>query len=126
MKGGKILNERIKKLRSHLELTQEEFSSKIGLSRNFIAQVESGIKKPSSRTISDICEKFNVNEEWLLNGTGEMFVNLPKEAEISNFLSDVQHLNDDNFQKRLILALAKLDSDGWQKLEDLIDAITNK
>lgn len=120
------MNERIKKLRSHLELTQEEFSSKIGLSRNFIAQVESGIKKPSSRTISDICEKFNVNEEWLLNGTGEMFVNLPKEAEISNFLSDVQHLNDDNFQKRLILALAKLDSDGWQKLEDLIDALTNK
>ena len=126
MKGGKILNERIKKLRSHLELTQEEFSSKIGLSRNFIAQVELGIKKPSSRTISDICEKFNVNEEWLLNGTGEMFVNLPKEVEISNFLSDVQHLNDDNFQKRLILALSKLDSDGWKKLEDLIDALTNK
>ena len=126
MKGGQIVNERIKELRSRLGLTQEEFSSKICLSRNFIAQIETETKKPSERTIFDICEKFNVNQDWLRTGNGEMFVNLPKEVEISNFLSDVQHLNDDNFQKRLILALSKLDSDGWKKLEDLIDALTNK
>ena len=34
------MNERIKELRSRLGLTQEEFSSKIGLSRNFIAQIQ--------------------------------------------------------------------------------------
>lgn len=38
------MNERIKELRSRLGLTQEEFSSKIGLSRNFIAQIETGTK----------------------------------------------------------------------------------
>ena len=48
------MNERIKELRSRLGLTQEEFSSKIGLSRNFIAQIETGTKKPSERTIFDI------------------------------------------------------------------------
>lgn len=66
------MNERIKKLRKELNLTQEEFSSKIGLSRNFIAQIETGSKNPSDRTISDICREFNINEDWLRYGTEPM------------------------------------------------------
>lgn len=66
------MNERIKNLRKSLNMTQEEFSKRIGLSRNFIAQVEIGTKTPSERTISDICREFEVNDEWLRNGTGEM------------------------------------------------------
>ena len=62
------MNERIKLLRKELHMTQEEFSTKIGLSRNFIAQVESGAKNPSDRTISDICRIFDINEEWIRYG----------------------------------------------------------
>lgn len=64
------MNERIKKIRKKFDMTQEEFSSKIGLSRNFIAQIETGAKKPSDRTISDICREFNINEDWLRTGAG--------------------------------------------------------
>lgn len=67
------MNGRIKKLRKELNLTQEEFSSRIGLSRNFIAQIEIGTKQPSDRTISDICREFNINEEWLRTGEGDMY-----------------------------------------------------
>lgn len=66
------MNKRIKKLRKELHLTQEEFSSKIGLSRNFIAQIETGMKIPSERTVKDICREFNINEDWLRNGTEPM------------------------------------------------------
>jgi HTH-type transcriptional regulator / antitoxin PezA len=65
------MNERIKALRKFLNMTQEEFSKQIGLSRNFIAQVEIGTKVPSDRTITDICREYNVNEDWLRTGNGE-------------------------------------------------------
>ena len=51
------MNERIKSLRKYLNMTQDDFSKQIGLSRNYIAQVEIGTKTPSERTISDICRE---------------------------------------------------------------------
>ena len=120
------MNERIKELRSRLELTQEEFSSKIGLSRNFIAQIETGTKKPSERTIFDICEKFNVNKEWLRTGNGEMFVELSKDEQISAMLGEIQRLGDENFKYRLVSALCKLSESDWTALENLVDMISDK
>ena len=120
------MNERIKELRSRLGLTQEEFSSKIGLSRNFIAQIETGTKKPSERTIFDICEKFNVNQDWLRTGNGEMFMPETKDEQISKMLADVMKSEDGNFKKKLISALAQLDKDGWDKLEEFVDMISEK
>lgn len=65
------MNERLKEFRKSIGMTQEKFASKIGLSRNFIAQIELGTKTPSPRTISDICREFHINPEWLLEGKGE-------------------------------------------------------
>ena len=67
------MNERIRELRKVLSLTQQEFADRLSLKRNTIATYEMGKAIPSDRTINDICEKYNVNEEWLRDGTGEMF-----------------------------------------------------
>ncbi len=81
------MKDRIKKLRKNLNMTQAEFSSRIELSRNFIAQIETGAKFPSDRTISDICREFNVNKEWLLTGKGNMY-DMP-EDEIAAVVSEL-------------------------------------
>ena len=120
------MNERIKRIRKSLNMTQEEFSKKIELSRNFIAQVEIGTKTPSNRTISDICKIFDVNEEWLRNGTGEMFVQKTKDEQISEMLGEIQKAGEDTIKHRLVSALANLDEDGWDSLEKLIDSIAKK
>ena len=126
MKGGLKMNERIKSLRKSLSMTQEEFSKQIGLSRNFIAQVEIGTKTPSDRTISDICREFNVNEEWLRTGEGEMFIQKSKEEQLGEMLAEITKADDESFKKRLIVALANLDENGWDSLEKLIDSISKK
>lgn len=119
------MNERFKQIRKALGMTQDEFSSKISLSRNFIAQIESGTKTPSDRTVSDVCREFNVNEEWLRTGNGEMFVPETKDEQISKLLADVLKCEDADFKKRLIVALSKLDDNGWNTLENFIDSIAN-
>lgn len=71
-------NERIKYLRKNiLKLTQEVFAEKIMLKRNSLALIETGRNSLTDRTISDICREFNVNEEWLRFGTGEIFTPQP-------------------------------------------------
>ncbi|MBR0341555.1 MAG: helix-turn-helix transcriptional regulator [Oscillospiraceae bacterium] len=72
------MKERIKSIRKSLGLTQEQFSDKLNLSRNYIAQLEIGTKVPSDRTISDMCREYNINEQWLRTGEGEMY-DLPED-----------------------------------------------
>ena len=64
------MRNRIIELRKEHGLSQEAFAKKINLSRNFINQFENGNKNVSDRTISDICDAFQVNEEWLRTGKG--------------------------------------------------------
>ncbi len=70
------LGERIRKLRREFDLTQQEFADRIGSKRNTVATYEIDRSIPSSAIISLICREFNVSEDWLRNGEGDMF--LPK------------------------------------------------
>ena len=71
------MNIRLKILRKTLNLTQAGFGAKISVKGNTVSQWESGRNEPSDSSIKFICQIFNVNEEWLKNGTGEMFSKLP-------------------------------------------------
>lgn len=70
------MKERLKQLRKTLDLTQQEFADRIGTKRNTIAKYETNTNMPSAAVISLICREFDVNEEWLRTGEGEMFNNL--------------------------------------------------
>lgn len=67
------MHERIRKLRRILDLTQEKFAERIGIKRNTVSTYESGRNEPVDSVVALICREFHVNEEWLRNGTGEMF-----------------------------------------------------
>ena len=67
------VGERIKKVRKAKSHTQQEFASIMGTTQNSIARYEIGKVAPSAAVIALICRTFNVNENWLRNGEGEMF-----------------------------------------------------
>lgn len=75
-----MLNERIKKLRKELNLTQQEFADKISIKRGAVANYEIGRNIPTDSVVSLICREFNVSEDWLRSGTGEMFKPSPSSA----------------------------------------------
>ncbi len=68
------MKERIRELRKSLKLTQQEFAERIGSTQNILANYEIGRRNPSSSVINNICKTFNVREEWLRDGEGEMFI----------------------------------------------------
>ena len=74
------MNVRLKQIRKALNLTQQEFADRLKIKRNTVATYETGKSNPSDAAVSLICREFNVREEWLRNGTGEMFKAAPSSA----------------------------------------------
>lgn len=116
------MKERIKELRKSLGITQQDFADKLGLKRNTIATYEIGKAVPSDRVVSDLCNKYNVNEEWLRTGEGEMFVALNRTQQIADLFKGEK----DSFKERLLLALAKLDENEWKVLEKIAEDLTKE
>lgn len=98
-------------------MTQEAFAEKLNLSKNYVWMLEKGERVASERTISDICREFAVNEEWLRNGDGEPYKKRTRNQEMQAFMNDVMELSNEQFKRRFVEALTRLDSDDWEELE---------
>ena len=81
------MQERIKFLRKkELKKTQKDFATDLGLSENFIWQIEKGERTPSDRTISDICRIYGIQEDWLRYGLEPMKAAKSEEEEIAELV----------------------------------------
>ena len=67
------IGERIKELRKSLNLTLEEFGKKLGVGKTAISKLEKSERNLTDQMALSICREFNVREEWLRDGTGDMF-----------------------------------------------------
>lgn len=126
------MNTRIKLIRESLlnekgkKYTQTQFAETLHVTRDMIATYESGKVEPTPLFISTLCEKFNVNEDWLRTGSGEMFKEITKHEAIADFFADVLQDDPDTFRFRLINALAELPVDEWEMLADLCERIAKQ
>lgn len=59
------MNNRIKELRTSLNLTQEEFANRLAITKASVSRLESGVNNPSDQTVKLICSEFGVRREWL-------------------------------------------------------------
>jgi transcriptional regulator with XRE-family HTH domain len=70
----KSIGDRVKYLRKkELGINQESFGKQINVSGELVSNLERGERQLTDRTIADICREFNINEEWLRNGKGDIF-----------------------------------------------------
>ena len=113
------MNNRIKEVRTKLKITQQEFADRIGCSRSGLANYEVGRNEPINSVIVAICREFNVNEEWLRTGKGEMFAPVNRDKEIEAFMDTVMKSESADFRRRLVSVLSKLDSAEWKLLESM-------
>ncbi len=118
------MGERIKQVRLAAGLTQLQFAERIGLSRNFIAVIETSGRKPSDRTISDICREFNVSLAWLEDGEGEMYVQRSENERMAMLFTDVLAEADESTRKRGIAAALEMPPEFWDNILEYAKKIT--
>lgn len=120
------MNERIKKLRKELGLTQEKFGERIGIKKNSLSQIENGINNVTEQILKSICREFHVNEDWLRHDTGEMFASSSTqedlESSIQKLLSEKDNTTADLI-KGIIITYEKLDLSDKQVINRVIDDI---
>ena len=110
------LGERVKLLRTQKGLTQIEFGKQISASGATVSTTESGKTTPDNQTIAAICGAFNVSEQWLRTGEGEMFRPVSRDTELAAFFEDLQGSTPD-FRHQLVSVLSRLSVDEWAMLE---------
>lgn len=115
------MNDRIQEIIVATGLRKTDFAHKLNVSQAYVSQLCSGTKNPSDRTVSDICREFNVNEDWLRTGEGEMFVPISRSQEIADFVGIVLKGEEDTFKRRFVSMLARLDESDWEVLEKMVE-----
>ncbi len=116
------MHERIKELRNTLHLTQQQFADKLSIKRNTVATYEMGRSKPLDSAISLICNVFDVNEQWLRTGEGDMFIKKSRDQEIAAFMGNVLK-GEPDFRRRFIAVLSRMSVEEWELLEKKIKEI---
>ena len=69
--------ERVKEIRKSLDLTLERFGEKLGVTKVAISNIEKGNRSLTDQMAKSICREYNVSYDFLIDGEGEMFSDLP-------------------------------------------------
>lgn len=100
---------RLKKIRTALNLTQSDFAKGISISRSQVASIESGARNLTERLQKDLVINFGVNPDWFNNEEEEMFLDKYRELDLSpeerEFTDLYESLDQDS--KSLILTMMK-------------------
>lgn len=111
--------ERVRSVRKELNLTLEKFGEKLGVSKGAISAIEIGTRNLTEQMTKSICREYNVNYDYLVNGEGEMFDDLPKTV-----LDELCMQYDcDDFDRVLIEEYLKLNTNDKQIIKNFIKNI---
>ena len=72
-----ILGKRLRKYREEQGMTRERFSEAVGISPQFLAEVENGKKGISVETLYKICSYFDLSADYLVLGRQDGNLNSP-------------------------------------------------
>ncbi|HBF6775635.1 Helix-turn-helix domain protein [Clostridioides difficile] len=114
---------RLIELRKTLGHTQEEVAKSIKISRSNYGNIETGKVNPTERVISDICDIYNVNKEWLETGKGEMFIEFSENEKVLKIATDIIN-EDDKFMKNILFTFSNLNDEQKSFLTNLMKNMT--
>lgn len=120
------MQNRLKQLRKAVGLNQTAFGEKIGVKQSTVAAYECGARNPLDTVIRSICREFDVNEQWLRTGEGDMFRKPTRDEQIADFVADVLRDESDSFRKRFVSMLSSLSVEEWKILEGWAERLNKK
>lgn len=121
--------ERIQYLRKvKLNLSRVDFGEKLGVSGDVIANIEyNRLARPEQKEplLKLICSEFNVNEDWLRNGTGgddNIFLPVNEEDELAKYVDEIAH-GEAQFIKNALIKYGRLTPERKQVINEFLDSL---
>ncbi|MCL1986880.1 MAG: helix-turn-helix domain-containing protein [Firmicutes bacterium] len=116
------MNPRLKDIRKFYNLTQAIFGGSVGVSASAISDIEKGKNNLTDQMIKLVCNEYNVNEEWLRHGTGEMFK--PTDNSLIEQLAAKHKIGF--YGKKAVEMLANVKEEDMEVVENLINNFFEK
>lgn len=110
--------ERIKEVRKSLGLTMDKFGECLGVTKAAISKIEHNDRGVTEQMTKSICREFNVSDEWLRTGEGEMFLPVSRKTQIEKLTNQLMSEESNSFKNRFISVLADLTENEWEFLEE--------
>lgn len=108
------------------KLTKTKFAETVGISQPFLSQICSGVKVPSSRTVSDICREFHVDEIWLRTGDGKMHPDMTRREAVADFLADILNGGGTPEQLAFISVISRTTPAEWKLFREKLDELNGE
>lgn len=103
-------------LRNIFHMSQEVFGKRLGVTGAGISKIESGKRNLTEQMLLLICKEFNINENWLRYGEGEMLSQkLPNAVE-----QLAQYYQLDDLDKKIIYEYTMLEDKKRQVIKEYI------
>lgn len=112
--------QRVRELRKNLGLTLEKFGKSLGVGKTAISKIENQENNLTDQMVLSICREYNVNEEWLRTGEGEVFVKLSPAEEVASYVSDLLEDDGENPLYGIIIQIMKTYSGLSPKSQEVI------
>lgn len=116
------VSQRITHIVESEKLTKTAFANSINISQPYLSQICSGQREPSDRTVSDICRVYGINEAWLREGVGDMYVPKTREETIAELVGSALTGSND-FKKAVIQMICSRTDQELETLEGALRAI---
>lgn len=113
------MNDRLRKVRKNLKISQAKLAEEMHVTRNIIANYESGRVEPTDLFITLLCSKYRVNEEWFKYGTGEMYIGESKESTIASITANLFNSVESDIRYRLIKIVNNLTDEQLETFRDI-------
>lgn len=102
-----IIGKNIRYYRKQKKLTQKELADKMGLSKNYICQIELGNKAPSLKSFKKIVDALEVSADLLLSESLEDSCRV-KPALINNMMSNLSIENKEFIYSVIVAFIERL------------------
>lgn len=117
----KTIGERIKEIRTENNMTLEKFGERLGMQKSAISKWERGENNIPEQMIKSICREFDINEDWLRNGTGPKKPELDMDIEYGRICAELGIT--DQRAKKIIMNYAKFTPEDKQLFWSYIDTL---
>lgn len=117
---------RVRELRKTSGLTLEKFGASLGVTRAAISKIENNERNLTDQMVISICREYGASEEWLRNGTGEMFTPVSRSEKIAEFAGKLMKDEPDSFKRQLVEVLAELNEAEWEVLASIAQKLKSE
>lgn len=112
------IGERILMIIDAAGISKTEFAKRLKVSPAYVSKMVNKDYEPSDRLIDSICSAFDVSEDWLRNGAGEMFVSRKTNMRVQAWIEKVLAGRPEDIRYRAVSLLADMPEEWWDILAD--------